>query len=65
MSLKTIEMTEKSEHNLVVQEGSRLISLRSTDLPKVITLELEDGSKKRYTLSYAPKAEGLILNKAI
>jgi hypothetical protein len=39
--------------------------LRSQDLPRVITLELEDGSRKRYCLMFAKTAKGLMLNKAI
>jgi len=57
-------MREKTEHNLGEEQDRHLV-VRAADLPKVITLELADGSKKRYSLTYAPKAEGLILNKAI
>lgn len=62
-TLKSIEMLGKTEHNLGAQERHLIVTV--ADLPKVITLELPDGSKKRYSLTYAPKAEGLILNKAI
>lgn len=63
-------MTGKIEHNTgeggITEVGEPLsIAVRSKDLPMVITLELEDGSKKRYHLSFAKKAEGLILNKAV
>jgi len=63
-------MTGKIEHN-TGEEGAAgfgaptPIAVRSEDLPMIITLELEDGSKKRYHLSFAKKAEGLILNKAV
>jgi len=65
MMVKAIEMEDKTEHNLGVKERSLVIPLKVSDLPKVITLELEDGSVKKYALIFAPKAEGLILNKAI
>jgi hypothetical protein len=42
-----------------------LLTLRACDLPKVIVLELENGSRKKYVLQYAKNAGGIILNKAI
>ena len=41
------------------------LSVSSKCLPKTITLELEDGSKKEYRLVFTQKSKGLILNKAV
>lgn len=41
------------------------IVVEAANLPRIIALKLSDGSIKRYSLSFARKAEGLILNKAI
>lgn len=58
------------EHNTGVEEGAAVgvlneVTVRAQDLPMVITLVLENGTKKRYSLGFAKKAEGLILNKAV
>ena len=41
------------------------ISVSSKCLPKTITLELEDGTRKEYRLVFTQKSRGLILNKAV
>jgi hypothetical protein len=41
------------------------ISVSSKCLPRTITLELEDGTRKEYRLVFTQKSKGLILNKAV
>jgi len=63
-------MQGENEHNLgaegvAVESDALALVVSAKKLPMIITLELEDGSKKRYHLSFAKKAAGLILNKAV
>jgi hypothetical protein len=63
-------MEQEIHHNTGAQdrpaqaERPEGITVKFHDLPRVITLELADGSTKRYSLSFTKKSEGLILNKA-
>lgn len=63
-------MDEKIHHNTGASDRaaqaapSESITVKFHDLPRVITLELADGSTKKYSLSFTKKSEGLILNKA-